>query len=394
VKYSMRTSVGYGRHFARELPAQPRNRAANLWRRGRWIFAISLLMTFAPSLRAQTIPAPLEGFLKQYAQFDDADLRALAEGRPVAKVSETKVGDEVAVVGAIRVAVPREFFLQRFTDIVQFKREQSVPEVGKFGKQPVLNDLAGLQLHAKSVEDLQKCRVGKCAVKLPGKDIQQFQKDISWAAPQVDDSVNRMFREVLLKRIHAYLESGNSGLADYNDKKPPTSLAREFTQLLGESAYLREFAPHLAECLHVFPACDSGIESFLYWSKENYGHGLKSVVSMTHVLIDQHPASEDQWIWEASKQLYADHYSNGSLGVTLMVNARSENGKPSFYLVYLNRTRSDSLNGFFAFLIRGVIRGKARGELSEQLEGIRSRMERQWTAEASTTGGLTETEEP
>ena len=351
-------------------------------------------MTFAPSLPAQTIPTPLQQFLKQYAHFDETDLRALAEGRPVAEVSETKVGDEVAVVGAIRVAVPREVVRQRCTDIVQFKREQAVQEVGKFGKPPAMKDLAGLQLHAKSVEDLQKCRVGKCALKLPGKDIQQFQKDISWAAPQVDDSVNRMFREVLLKRVHAYLESGNSGLADYDDKKPANSLARESTQLLGESAYLREFAPHLAECLHLFPACDSGIESFLYWSKENYGHGLKPVVSMTHVLIDRHPASEGKWIWEASKQLYADHYSDGSLGVTLMVNAPSENGKPSFYLIYLNRTRSDSLNGFFAFLVRGIIRGKARGELSEQLEGIRTRMERQWTAEASTTGGLTRTEEP
>ena len=187
---------------------------------------------------------------------------------------------------------------------------------------------------------------------------------------------------------------GNSGLADYNDKKPPISLAHESSQLLGESAYLGQFAPQLANCLRLFPTCDSGIESFLYWSKENYGHGLKPVVSMTHVLIDRRSEHGEEWIWEASKQLYADHYSDGSLGVTLMVNAPPENGKPSFYLVYLNRTRSDSLKGFFAFLIRGIIRGKARGELSDQLEGIRTRMERQWTNTSSTAGQLTHTEEP
>jgi hypothetical protein len=76
-----------------------------------------------------------------------------------------------------------------------------------------------------------------------------------------------------------------------------------------------------------------------------------------------------------------------------MVNAPSENGKPSFYLVYLNRTRSDSLNGFFAFLVRGIIRGKARGELSDQLVGIRTRMEGQWTNSTSTGGQLSHTEE-
>ncbi len=375
-----------GSQFRHLLASGPRGRPANPSRRARWILSLALAVTFAPSVRAQTIPAPLQNFLKEHASFDDSDLRALAEGRPAAKVSETKVGDEVAVVGAIRIAVPREFFLRQFTNIVQFKREQSVTEVGKFGQPPTLEDLASLQLHAQSVAALRECRTGRCALKLPGKDIQKFQKNISWSTTSADESANRLFREVLLQRVHAYLESGNAGLADYNDKKSPISVARGFAQLLGESAYLREFAPNLAKCLQFFPTCDSGIESFLYWSKENYGHGLKPVVSMTHVLIDRQPASGDEWIWEASKQLYADHYSDGSLGVTLMVNAPSENGKPSFYLVYLNRTRSDSLNGFFAFLVRGVIRGKARGELSDQLEKIRTRMETQWGAEAAPTG--------
>jgi hypothetical protein len=356
---------------------------AGISRWAQWILPLVLLLAFAPSLGAQTVPVPLQTFLKEHAQFDESDLRALAEGRPVAEVSETKVGDEVAVVGAIRIAVPREFFLRQFTNIVQFKREQSVTEVGKFGKPPALEDLNGLQLHAQSVQSLRECRAGRCALKLPSKDIQRFQKDISWSTTNADESANQLFREVLLRRVHAYLESGNAGLADYNDKKSPISLAHGSAQLLGESAYLRQFAPHLAECLELFPKCDSGIETFFYWSKENYGHGLKPVVSVTHVLIDRRPQNEEKWFWEASKQLYADHYSDGSLGVTLLVEAPSENGRPSFYLVYLNRTRSDSLKGFFAFFVRGIVRSKARGELSDQLVRIRTRMESQWSAESA-----------
>jgi hypothetical protein len=386
MKNLKKTLHEFGSHFPR---AFPRRRLANLSRWARWILPLALLAAVAPSLRAQSVAAPLEKFLKAHANFDDSDLRALAEGRPAAEVTETKVGDEVAVVGAIRIAVPRDFFLRQFTNIVQFKREQSVTEVGKFGKPPTLEDLAGLQLHSQSVEALRDCRAGHCALKLPSKDIQRFQKDISWSTTSADESANRLFREVLLQRVHSYLESGNSGLADYNDKKSPTSLARGSSQLLVESAYLRQFAPHLAECLELFPKCDSGIDHFLYWSKENYGHGLKPVISVTHVLIDRHPASGDDWIWEASKQLYADHYSDGSLGVTLLVNAPNESGKPSFYLVYLNRTRSDSLKGFFAFFVRGIVRSKARGELSDQLVRIQTRMETQWNAEAATAGRAT-----
>jgi hypothetical protein len=377
----------FGRRVHRASTRRAFGRLARVSRWTRWILPLALLSSFAPWLGAQTIPAPLQTFLKEHANFDESDLRALAEGRPVAEVSETKVGDEVAVVGAIRIAVPREFFLRQFVNIVQFKRQQAVTEVGKFGKPPSLEDLASLQLLPQSVQSLRECRAGRCAVKLPKKDIQRFQKDISWSTTSADESATQLFREVLLQRVHTYLESGNAGLADYNDKKSPISLARGSAQLVGESAYLRQFAPHLAECLELFPRCDSGIESFLYWSKENYGHGLKPVVSVTHVLIDRQPESEEKWFWEASKQLYADHYSDGSLGVTLMVNAPSENGKPSFYLVYLNRTRSDSLSGFFAFLVRGIIRGKARGELSDQLERTRKRMETQWGAEAAAAGG-------
>jgi hypothetical protein len=383
VKNQMKTFHEFGSHFPRVFP---RGRLANLSRWARWILPLALFAAFAPSLRAQSVPAPLQTFLKEYAKFDESDLRALAEGRPAARVIETKVGDEVAVVGAIRIATPREFFLRQFTNIVQFKREQSVTEVGKFGKHPSLEDLAGLQLHAQSVEALRQCQSGRCALKLPSKDIQRFQKDISWSTTKADESANQLFREVLLQRVHAYLDSGNAGLADYNDKKSPISLAHGSAQLLDESAYLRQFAPHLAECLELFPKCDSGIETFFYWSKENYGHGLKPVVSVTHVLIDRQPRSEDKWFWEASKQLYADHYSDGSLGVTLLAEAPSENGRPSFYLVYLNRTRSDSLKGFFAFFVRGIVRSKARGELSDQLLRIRTRMESQWSAESAAAG--------
>lgn len=366
-----------------ELPV----RDWKVWRCALWILPVAIIIVApVPSVHAQTIPAALQRFLEKYAEFDASDLARLAAGQPVAKVSQTKAGDEVAVVGAIRIAVPREFYLERFTQIVQFMRQQGVSEAGKFRNPPALNDLAELHLQEKSLEDLRKCREGKCGMKLPAESIARFRKEISWSSPDAVQSANNLFREILLNRVRAYLASGNAGLAAYNDKKLPNSLARESDRLVLDSAYLRQFAPRLADCLRLFPACDSGIESFFYWSKENYGHGLKPVVSMTHVMIDRPPAVDSQWIWEASKQLYADHYSNGSLGVTLMVDAQAESGKPSFYLVYLNRTRSDTLHGFFSFFIGGIIRGEARNQLSDRLERLRARMESLWTSRTSEEG--------
>src|SRR5579884_1212281 len=123
---------------------------AHPWRWQGWLVSSVLLFILGPSLRAQSVPARLQDFLKQHAAFEETDLSALAAGRPVAKIAEAKEGGEIAVVGAIRVAVPRDFFLRQFTDIVRFKREQSVTEAGKFGKPPTLGDLSGLELHEKS----------------------------------------------------------------------------------------------------------------------------------------------------------------------------------------------------------------------------------------------------
>lgn len=338
----------------------------------------ALLVAAGFSLRAQPLPSPLGDFLKQYAGFGNGDLQHLAEGQPVATVMETKEGDEIALAGAIRIAVSSDFFLQQFKDITRFKRSKAVTEIGKFGDPPALADLAGLHLTENTLTALRQCRVGNCNVKLSAKEIERISKDTAWNEPNAARTATRGFREMLLQRVLSYEKSGNAGLADYADKTPPESLADVSTGLLGESPYLEKYAPQLEECLLFFPRCAPGIGGFVYWSKETYHSGLRPVISVTQVLIDRVKVGGSDWTWAASKQLYADHYSNGSLGMTLMVDAAPENGRPSFYLVYLNRTRSDSLRGFFAFFIRGFIRGRARGELSQELERIRTRIQTLW----------------
>lgn len=346
-------------------------------------FVPALLLVVAFSLRARSLPSPLGDFLEQYAGFSNGDLQDLAEGRPVATVVETQAGDEIALAGAIRIAVSSDFFLRQFSDIARFKRSKAVTEIAKFGDPPALADLAGLHLSRNTLRALRQCRVGNCNVKLSEEEIGRIRDGISWNGSDAAKTASGRFRKMLLQRVLSYEKSGNAGLADYADRNPPESLAEISGELLGESSYLGKFAPQLDECLRSFPRCAPGIGGFLYWSKEKYHSGLRPVISVTQVLIDRVKVGGSDWTWAASKQLYADHYSDGSLGMTLMVEAPPENGRPSFYLVYLNRTQSDSLQGFFAFLIRGFIRDRARSELSDELERMRTRIQTLWNADHS-----------
>jgi hypothetical protein len=346
------------------------------------------LLGFVGTLRAQTIPPELREFLTAHAHFDESDLRDLASGKPVAKLLATKSKSEVAGVGAIRIAVPRDFFLTQIDDIVGYKQAQAdpAPEIGRFDSPPQLANLDGLTLQERDIDSLRDCRPGDCGLKLPAGAIERFRKEIRWSDNGADKSANRLFREFLLARAEDYVKSGDTALAAYHDKHSPVSLAAEFGELVADAPYLGRYAPRLADCLVRFPQCEPAVQSFLYWSKEKFGHGLQTVISVTQVMSDREGTGENGWIWQASKQLYADHYLECSLGLTLMVESSQKGGANAFYLVYLNRSRSDVLKGNLSGLVRGIIQGGVSGEMSDRLERIRKRMESLWAAQASRTG--------
>jgi hypothetical protein len=352
------------------------------------IVCIAVLLGLGASLGAQAVPASLHEFLAQNGHFDESDFRDLAAGKPVAKLLETKDGSEVGGIGAIRISVPRGFFLSQMRDIVAYKRAQVTPppQIGKFNNPPRLADLESLSLTRNDVDSLRSCRPGDCDVKLPAAVIEQFHEEVQWSKASAGKSANRLFREFLLARLQRYLESGGAALAAYNDKNPPISITAGFDELLAATPFLSRRAPHLADCLARFPQCESGVTSFFYWSKEKFGHGLQPVISVSQVLVDREGAEGNGWIWEASKQLYANHYLDCSLGLTLLVASTGDAGAPAFYFVYLNRSRSDVLKGVVAGFVRGFVQAGAAGKMRDRLKRLRKRMESLWKARASGVG--------
>jgi hypothetical protein len=116
-----------------------------------------------------------------------------------------------------------------------------------------------------------------------------------------------------------------------------------------------------------------GSEDFIYWSKEKFG--LKPVISVTHVSIYRKPESGRTLI--ASKQIYASHYFEASLGLTAVV-ASSQQQEPGFYLLYLNRSRSDALHGGFSGLARGQVKRSARNGMQKNMQRIKLSIESLW----------------
>jgi hypothetical protein len=315
----------------------------------------------------------LRVFLRQYISFTEQDLQQLGAEQAVVRVLDTPDKSEVAVFGIVRVEVPRSYFVERYRDIEHFKSGDAVLAIHKFSDPPRIDDLQDLTADPEDLKAMEKCREGHCDLKLPVSVIARLHDEIDWAAPDHRSKALGLARQVLLSYVNAYLAGGNDALVEYHDKKDARRLADEFRSILRESRYLYDYAPEFRRQLETFPReIRPDIESFLYWSKEKFG--LKPVVSVTHSMIYQDNAAERTYI--AAKQIYASHYFDASVGLVALLEDTKAPSKPAFYLLYLNRSRADTLRGGFSGLKRSIIEKQCRGALLEVLRTGKEILER------------------
>jgi hypothetical protein len=132
--------------------------------------------------------------------------------------------------------------------------------------------------------------------------------------------------------------------------------------------------PALRGHLVGFPSARAyGATDLVYWSKERVHR--RAVVSVTHLAIVPGEHSSPVAYAIASKQIYAMHYFDASLGITLLVPDAAAS-PPSTYVVYLNRSRIDLFDGLWGGMARQVVKGKARSLVAEQLGRIRTSLEK------------------
>jgi hypothetical protein len=144
-----------------------------------------------------------------------------------------------------------------------------------------------------------------------------------------------------------------------------------FAGILQHSPYLWQGAPALSSYLSEFPRGEpADVESFVYWSKEQLDG--KPVISVTHVCIWRGEAGGTPTVLVAGKQIMATHYLNGGLGLTVLLGGADE---AATYLVYLNRSQTDVLGGFWGGLKRAIIERRLERETGRVVLGLRTRLE-------------------
>jgi hypothetical protein len=325
-------------------------------------------MLIAANPPGSDLQPELRGLLVGDLKFSSDDLGDLERGKIVKHALPTSAPGEVAAVGGVRIRASKDRFADAYRDIVRFKKNASVLEIGRFSNPPRLSDVDGLTITPDDL-DLRGCRVGDCDIRLPADVIRRIAADADWQHPGAEARAATLFKQVLLDNVRSYVSGGPGRITEYDDDKAPIKPVEDFHGVLRSSPYLDRALPGLSGHLATYPAEPlAGAEDFLYWSKEKFG--IAPFISVTHVtLVTTNPR---QYV-ATTRDVYSSRYFDASLA--LVVASDSVSDPHSFYLFYVNRSRASALRGAFARIRRSIVERRAKGSLEENLRSVKAKLE-------------------
>ncbi len=337
------------------------------------LFPILLLLSLVqlPASNAQDVE-PFK-FFRDYVGLKEDQIAAIRNGKAIARVVESRTPDEVFVFGSVYVHSTPEKYLKLAADIDALRKLPSYLAIRKFSDPPQLSDLDGFTLEADDLKLLKNCEPGKCDVQLPAEAMDAFKQSVNWSAPDAADQANQLAEKMALEVIQRYTQGGNAALGTYMDKHHPTVVGETFASLLSRSKALPVYFPKLEHYLLEYPQAQSdNIQSEFYWEKVQFG--LKPTLRIVQAIVYRDPRSTDPAYAVAVKQLYASHYFETALDLTVCVRDQ-ENPDRGFYLITLKGSQQAGLTGFKGGIVRKVAVDKTRSSLERALEAIKQKLE-------------------
>lgn len=315
-------------------------------------------------------------FYREYVGLNDGQIASIHNGKAIAKIIDSPNPDEVFVFGSVYVHATPEKYLKFAADIDQLRKLPDYLAIRKFSDPPQLSDLAGFTLDEDDIKELKNCKPNDCKVQLPAESMEEFQKQVNWSAPDAADQANRLGQQMALAALQQYIHGGNEALGVYRDKKRPAAVAETFASLLSRSKALPVYLPELDRYLLDYPAAPSDqIQSQFYWEKVNFG--LKPTLRIVQAIVF-HGVNPTQPAYAvAVKQLYASHYFESALDLTVCVRATDAPSPHGFYLITLKGSQQAGLTGFKGGIVRHVAVDKTRSSLERALESIKQKLESQ-----------------
>jgi len=304
------------------------------------------------------------------------DLRDLGHGEIVSRSIDTDVDQETASFHVARLDVPFAFAAAVYARPGMAMETAEALQIGFLSAVPTIADFDALTIDDYDLSELPGCRPGSCKLKLDRDWMTQLREASSVTGP--GSPPRDRFAGLLRDYALAYARMGNAALTRYHDKKDELRVGEQFDGLVEQSIELCGPYPEVCGYLHDRSRVPEGLTSRLLWTKDDIGT-RRAVIVLAEQILYTPPGRRELLV--VTKQLYANHYLEGSLSTTI-VRPGAEPGET--YVSHLLRVRVDMLRGWGLF--HGRIRGGIRGKVNERLEGLETRMQASWEM-AVPTGG-------
>jgi hypothetical protein len=302
---------------------------------------------------------------------------AIRSGKAVAKVIESRTPDEVFVFGSVYVEASPETYLKLVSDIDALRKLPGYLAIQSFSDPPQPSDLEGFALEKQDIDELKHCKVEHCEVQLPTEAMESFKQSIDWSAPDVANRVNHLARQMAFQALLNYMNGGNTALGVYRDKNRPAVVAETFEALITGLSALPVYLPELNEYLLEYPKAKSDkVQAGFYWEEVNFG--LKPTFRIVQRVVYRGANPTNPAYALAEKQLYASHYFETALDLTVCVK---DGHRPGFYIITVKGSKQAGLTGLKGSIVRKVAVDKARSSLGQVLTTIKQTLESHSTQE-------------
>jgi hypothetical protein len=333
--------------------------------------AVSLIPVYGDSSddgAQPSLPSALGSFLEEEARTTPSERQALLAGNLLVKLLDADPSKEVAVLGVTWVNAPAGLYVAQVKNIEQFEQGGAFRITKRISEPPRADDFAALTISDQDFEDLEDCTIGDCALKLDADGVRALRAEVDWRTPTAKADATALFRRLALQYVTGYREGGNANLGIHRDRERPTFVADEFRSMIDRLPRLTAEWPELQRYLLEYPmATLANSTDFLYWQETQFG--LRPTVRISHLVIQERP---DQTV-VASKMLYASHYFWTALELRILLPDPARG--PGFWLVTVNRSRSDGLSGFTGRVIRGRVRSEVEDGTRAALTATRTKLE-------------------
>jgi hypothetical protein len=312
-------------------------------------------------------------FFKESVGLSSGQIESIHRGKAIATSIDSSNPDQVFIFGTVYIDAAPESYLKLANDFDALRKLPGYLAIQKFSNPPRLSDLAGFSIDSDELRDLKSCKPAACKVQLPSEAMEQFRKSVNWNASDAASQANRLAQQMTIDAVLAYQKGGNAALGIYRDKDHPTRTSDTFQSLLGRLKALPVYLPEFTRLLLEYPPDLPNSESEFYW--ENVDFGLKPTLRVVQQITYRGDGPSGRAYAVALKQLYASHYFQTALDLTVCVKDVGRPGEHGFYLITMKASQQAGLTGFTGSIVRRSAVGKSRSALERTLTAIKQRLE-------------------